>query len=36
MPRGKDADYDAEIEEILVDTYSDDEAMAASALWLNR
>lgn len=29
MPRGKDVDYDAEIEEILVDTYSEDEAMAA-------
>lgn len=29
MPRGKDTDYDAEIEEILVDTYSEDEAMAS-------
>ena len=29
MARGEDIDYDAEIEEILVDTYSEDEAMAA-------
>ena len=29
MSRSEDIDYDAEIEKILVDTYSQDEAMAA-------